>query len=430
MTPALLFHLSWRGLLGSPGTFALLVAAVAIGAGFQIPNAANLEGLQASLVDDGVLHGGGDVRVVPRDGSRFADGAGEAARLAALVDARAALPVLAFAGAIGHGKVAANEANLPHSRVSHGAIDTVNDGQVAVSEANLPIDTVNWHGPFVGAPIYGIDAIEPRPYRLVSGTDLAAGDRGILIGATIAQRLGAGVGDVVDLRVIFGTADHQLDDSAGRFAVRVRGIVSGSAYRSAFVDRAFLADAAGVPRAASTIAIHLGDHEAARAEAAAIAAARPDVIAVAWRDDDSGFASFLDAKQVVGGVSYAMVIAAIAIPMWALLYIQVLRRRRELAILRALGFSRGAVFATCAAQALVIAAIGCAIGAGIGALAIRYFDANPLFEVENFAVRPVAGLGVFVVPIVVIVATAFVAVIHPVWRASRIEPAIALRSLE
>jgi lipoprotein-releasing system permease protein len=389
-----------RGLAAGWGTTAMLVAAVAIGTGFQIPNTANLDGLHDALLEDGLTYGAGDIRVEPRDRAQFREGAEIVAKIRAAIPLRHAVPSLTFPGAVGV------------------------------------------KGRFLGAPIIGVDPAEPQPFHVTEGRSLEprATDHptpgtipgGILLGATIAQRLELEVGDTVDLRVLYGGKNPLGESNLGRFTAQIRGIVTASsgAYRFVFLDRALLSEEAGMPGAASSIAVHLDDHDAARALAPTLAAAVPEATAIAWRDDEVGFASYLDARDVIGGVSYAMVIAAIAIPMWALLYIQVLRRRRELAILRSIGFTRREVAATCVLQALSIAAVGCAIGAGLGTLAIRYFEANPLFEWESLRVRPVASASTFLIPMAVILATAVLAALHPAWRASRVEPAGALRRIE
>ncbi|MFN0250156.1 MAG: ABC transporter permease [Kofleriaceae bacterium] len=389
----LLAHLARRSLFSSRITVVLLVLSIAAGSGFQIANTANMTAFQAALVDENLTRGAGDVRVEPREEARFRDGEAIAAQIRALPGVRDAQPLLVFAGAIGkNGKR------------------------------------------FLGTPIYGVSPMQLPPYHLLEGAWLAPGDpQGILLGTQYIKRLEVGVGDEVELRVIFGAAGAAIDDdNVGRYTMTVRGIVAGAAgaYRSAFVDRSFLGVEVGEPKGASAILVHLHDHEAARTIAAEIAKAVPSAEVVAWRDDDPYLLNYLDANETVTTVSYAMVIAAVSVPMWALLYIHVLRRRREIGVLVALGFGTGEVFAIFLLQALVVAVIGCAVGAAIGVGLIFYFQAYPLFEWDTLVVRPLVTAGAFAGPSLVIIATALIAGAYPAWRAARTDPAVVLRRLE
>lgn len=389
----LLVYLARKSLFSSRITLVLLVLSLAAGAGFQIANTSNLTAFRASLLDESLTRGAGDVRVEPREEARFREGDAVASTIRALAGVRDAQPLLVFAGAIGkNGKR------------------------------------------FYGTPIYGVSPMQFPPFVLLEGSPLAAGDRdGILLGTQYQKRLEVGVGDEVEVRVIFGAAGAAIeDDNVGRYTMTVRGIVAGSAgaYRFAYVDRAFLGSEAGDPRGASAILVHLFDHEAARDVATEIAAAVPSAAAVGWRDDDPYLKNYLDANDTITSVSYAMVIAAVSVPMWALLYIHVLRRRREIGVLVAMGFSTMEVFAIYLLQALVVAIIGCAVGAALGAGLIVYFQAHPFFEWETMVIRPIVAAGVFLGPALVITATALVAGSYPAWRAARTDPAAVLRRLE
>jgi len=272
------------------------------------------------------------------------------------------------------------------------------------------------------------------PFHLTAGSWIVPGDReGILLGTLYEKRLGVGVGDSVELRVIFGAAGMAIDDdNVGRYTMKVRGIVAGSAgaYRFAFVDRSFLGAESGEPDGASAILVHLFDHEAAHDTAARLAARIAGIEAIGWRDDDPYLQSYLSANKTIINVSYGMVIAAVSVPMWALLYIHVLKRRREIGILVAVGFGRGEVFGMYLLQALVVAVIGCAIGAGLGVGLILYFQAHPVFQWETMVVRPLIEASVFAGPAFVITATALIAGSYPAWRAARTDPAAVLRRLE
>ena len=392
----LLLFVARRGLTASRLTAVLLVLPIALGVGFQIPNTANLAGSGATLLEEGLTRGAGDIRVEPRAGPRFADGDALAARLRELVHARAAAPLLSFAGAVGR------------------------DGR------------------FQGAPVFGVDPAAADgpglPFRVLEGAPLAPGDRGgVVIGTALARRLGVRVGDPVELRVIFSPPEAApTDEDLGRYTMTVRGLAAGSsgAYRFVYVDRAFLAAEAGEPGAASVIFLHLADHDAAAALAARIDRAVPEARARDWRTDDPFLPNMLSAYRVAGGVSYAMVVGAISVPLWALLYIHVLRRRREIGILVALGLGRGEVFAIFLLQSLLAAGAGIAIGAALGYAVCAYFEHRPVFSWEGMVVRPLLEPATFAVPALVALATVAAAGGFAAWRAARVDPARALASLE
>jgi lipoprotein-releasing system permease protein len=383
--------LALRGMWSSRGLL-LVIVAVALGAGIQMSNAANLAGFEAALLDDVLAHGRGDIRITPRDRSRFTQAEADAA-------------------------VAQS--------ASHEAVYLlVYPGGVAGSNRR-----------FLPASVIGVDRSASRPpYRLVAGAPLAeAGDHGVLLGTGLAVRLGVTIGDPIELRAVLGPRDALLGlPNTVELSGVVRGIVSGTSgsYRAVFVDRAVLGAAAGATGAVSLIALHTGRPHDAASDAASLAAGHPELEVRSWRDHDPGVAAYLEIRDTIGTISYLIVIAAVAIPMWTLLYIHVLRRQRELAILRAVGLSRGELFAICTLQSVVIAIVGCALGAGVGLLLTHYFSAHPILQVESLIVVPLLDARMFLVPFVVILVTSIVAAIHPSLRAARVAPAVVLRRIE
>jgi ABC-type lipoprotein release transport system permease subunit len=197
-----------------------------------------------------------------------------------------------------------------------------------------------------------------------------------------------------------------------------------------FVDRAFLAGELQDPDTASMIFVHLPDHDAAPAAAKAIETAIAGVRAVDWKTDDPFLPTMLRANRVIEHVSYGMVIAAISIPLLALMYIRALRKQREIAVLRALGFTRHDVFAIHALQSIAIGCVGSAIGAVVGVAAIAVFDRYPIFTWETMVVRPLSTPATFAVPIAVAIATATLAGAVAAWHAARTDPARVLQRLD
>ena len=109
------------------------------------------------------------------------------------------------------------------------------------------------------------------------------------------------------------------------------------------------------------------------------------------------------------------------------LLLSVGRRRRELAVLKVLGFTRGQVLTTVAAQASTLTALSLAIGLPLGIAAgrglwLRFAEGLGVVPV---AVVPVLSTGVVVLSALVI---ANVAATFPGWRAARSSAAEVLRS--
>jgi ABC-type lipoprotein release transport system permease subunit len=389
---AVVFFLARRSLFESRLTMALLIAAVAAGTGFQVPNSANMAGYESELLEEGVESWLGDIRVRPLRDPSFEDGDALAAKISAYPRVRAVLPILTLPGAIGK------------------------------------------EGRFIGAPVIGIPTDKDRrPFRLIDGKLPELGDKtSVVVGSSLAKRLGVKMGDTVRLRVVLSTSPTLFpEESVGRYTMHIRGIAGGSfgSIESMYVDRSFLAYEAGTPGAASILVVHIDDHFAAQGVAARIAADLPAASVRAWMVDSEYLQSTLSAAKAVGAVSQAMVVAAVTIPVLALLYINVLHRRREVGVLSALGFRQAEIFAAFLLQALLIGVIGTLLGCGLGYGLVRYFQAHPIFEWEGFVIRPVLSAECFARPSLVVLATTLIAGVYPAWRASRIDPARVLRGL-
>ncbi|MES1207272.1 MAG: FtsX-like permease family protein, partial [Pseudomonadota bacterium] len=338
--------------------------------------------------------GYGDVRVRPRHGDRFADGDGVAARVRAVPGVRAAVPVLMLPGAVGRG------------------------------------------GQFLSLPVAGVDAGGgARPYRLAAGADLQPGDdEGLLLGASAAERLGVRLGDRVQVQVILAAARRLvLDDGGlGRYELIVRGIVGGNfgAFDPVFVSRRFLGGELGTPAAASVVFAYTDDHFAAGALARRVGDALADTSARDWMEDAPFLRASIHASGVIGALSRSMVFLAVAVPVMALLYIGMLARRRQLALLSALGLSRGEVFTAFLFQTVLIGAGGALVGLAIGAGTVAYFVANPVFSWHAFVVRPALSVPVVVRSTLLAFAAAVGGGIFPAWRACRTDPAAVLREAD
>jgi ABC-type lipoprotein release transport system permease subunit len=383
--------LARKGLRESLLSTGLMITAVAVGVGFQVPSTANIQGYRAELLSQSLDDGFGDVRVRAERGAYVRDADAMARRLARLPGVSDVSPVL----------------GAPAS--------------------------VRAHGRAVSLPLL---ADEPRaafhPYRVTDGGLLTDGDAGVLLGVSIAGRLGAAIGDEVELTVLLSTYPRLVLDDAGyeTYKLTVRGLVGFGGSDTAYVTRSFLAGELGDETAASALLVHATDHERAPAIAAAIAGAERGVGAHAWMDDSPYLRSSVNAAETLAGASWFMGVMAVGIPVLALLYISTLHRRRQIGLLTAMGWSRGDLFVTFLLQALILGLAGVVVGGTIAVSLVRYLVAHPIFNWRGFVVRPVLSPVDLVRTAGAILATAVVAGTYPAWRAARLDPSRILRGIE
>ena len=383
--------LARRGLRESLFSTLLMIVAVAVGVGFEVPSAANLDGYRAELLSQSLDSSFGDVHVRAERGPVIHDADALAAELARFPGVVEADPVVGAPASVGG------------------------------------------HGRTASLTVFGA---EPRagyhPYRIVSGLPLEDGDDGVLLGVSVAKRLGVSIGEQVHLSVLLSTYPRLvLDDGGyGSYTLTVRGLIGFGASESAFVTRSFLAGELGDATLASAILLHARDHEDAAAIAAAVKRAVPNVGAFAWMDDSPYLRSSVRAVDTLTRASWVMGVLAVGIPVLALLYISTLHRRRQIGLLAAMGFSRVDLFVTFLLQAFILGAAGVVAGCLVAVALVRYLIAHPIFDWQSFVVRPLLTPGALARTAGAILVTAVVAGTYPAWRAARLDPSRILRGIE
>jgi lipoprotein-releasing system permease protein len=298
--------------------------------------------------------------------------------------------------------------------------------------AALILPAVVGHGDrFQSVAALALEAPDGRhPFRLVEGQPLPPGDDGgVLLGRTLARRLGVRVGDELKLRVVLGR--DRLDEEAGRYRLTVRGLFAGAfavcATDSIVVDRRFFARELGQSDATDVLLVYSDHPDGAGTLAARLAASLPKLEARSWSEDSALLRNAIHGSAAVAAISSAMVLAAVALPVAALLYLRSLQRRRQVALMAVVGIDRWEIFLVFLLEALVIALSGIALGCPIGYALVRYFHAHPIFEMEEFVLRPVETARTFVGPALTVFLATLISGIYPAWRAARSDPAGILR---
>ena len=393
-TPRLLLFLAWRSLGENRLSLVLLLLAVAVGVGFQVPNRANLAGFRAEIMRQEVSSGLGHVRVRPRQGDRFRDVADLIPRIAAMPSVEAVEPILILPGAIKKG------------------------GQLVV---------------------VGITGVNPvarqRPYERISGADLRPGDpHGVLLGERLARHLGAAVGDEVDIQVLLVNRPRLVleDGGLGNYTLEVRGLVGFAALVSVFVDWGFLAAETGEDRTASALLVRAKSDEAevARRIATRIENDFPSATAASWLDDSRYLRSVVGAVQAVESIAGGMSLFGVSIPVLALLYIDAIHRRRQVSLMSAIGFRGREIFYIFLAKALLVGIAGVVLGAALGWATVTYFRHHPIYDYERFVIHPAVSLGSWLWPVLTVLVTTVLAGSLPAWQAARVNPSDTLRRIE
>ncbi|HMN20450.1 MAG TPA: lipoprotein-releasing ABC transporter permease subunit [Ottowia sp.] len=301
-----------------------------------------------------------------------------------------------------------------------------------------------------GAMVRGIDpAQEPAVTEVVAQMRdtllprLAPGSFGVILGSDLARKLGVGEGDVVTLIAPSGQVTP-----AGVVPrlkqMTVLGTFSSGHYEyDSALALLHVDDAARIFRleGPTGIRVKLRDMDRAREVADEFAQTLSGhLLILDWtRQNRTWFAAVQLEKRMMF-IILTLIVAVAAFNLVSTLVMTVQDKRADIAILRTLGASPASIMKVFVVQGALVGVIGTLAGLALG-LAIafnidvivpaleRLFHASFLpkdvYLISQMPSDPQAG---DIVPIGVIsLLLSFVATIYPSWRASRVNPAEALR---
>lgn len=296
----------------------------------------------------------------------------------------------------------------------------------------------------VPVELAGVDPdVEPRTFRYVQhvqqGRYLQTGDAGgLVVGQTIAERLSAGVDDDVVATAV--GPDGQIQSAM----LRIVGIVAtGSEDADAGVcqvARPDLERLTGLP-GAGEVTLVLDDFrhaEAIRRELASRVSRGDEVLTLAEvaPDIQGHFEQDAASSRFVSAIILLIVLLGVASAQLA----AVLERRREFAVLSALGMSGARMVRLVVQEALLLGVAGALVALAVGVPIIwrfahvgldfrRYMGSTWTFQ--GVLLDPViyGDFGPWIVSYVTLVAigATLAASLYPAWYASRTDPAAALR---
>jgi lipoprotein-releasing system permease protein len=302
-----------------------------------------------------------------------------------------------------------------------------------------------------GAIIRGVlPELEPRVSELAEKmkqgqlTDLQAGEFNIILGQELALMLGVGPGDSVNVFVSEATVTPVgALPRAKRFTV-VGVFEAGAQEYDLGMALVHLADAQRLGRmgeGVTGVRLKLTDMWEAWPVARDLSDRMDGFYRVRdWGRDHANFFRALKMEKTVMFILLSLVIAIAAFNLVSSLVMLVQDKQSDIAILRTLGLSPGGVMRVFVVQGLVIGVVGIAVGVSGGVLlasnlshVVRFVEGLVGAELMPSDVYYISGVptAVYASDVAMVAGVAFVlcllATLYPAWRASRTDPATALR---
>jgi len=303
---------------------------------------------------------------------------------------------------------------------------------VAVSAGVLAFGTVA-----EPATLVGLDPVAERAvtdlWRAVAGgswSDLAARRDGVIVGAALAERLGAGVGDRVVATGESG-ASKELE-VVGLLAAGVGSLDESTATVHLSVAQGLAGWGGDEASELRLRTAGFTDLEPVRGRVQAAIGHRTET----WQETNR---AALQLFRTIGVTTYLLtgfVLVVAGLGIGNKLATMILDREREIAILRACGFSRAALRGVFLLEGVLLGVAGAVLGCLLSAVGILYLQAFPI----RFAPREGATLaytelylanrpGYYLLIAAVAVAIALVAALAAVRRAVRVLPVEVLRGV-
>jgi lipoprotein-releasing system permease protein len=310
---------------------------------------------------------------------------------------------------------------------------------------------LSYRGAMQPIQLHGIDPeLEPKVSiigdHMVQGrlADLQAGEFGVVIGEITARRFQLKVGDKLALIV------PEVSSVPGGITPRMQRInVVGIFKVGAELDSSLalinVADAAQIqrmqPGQVQSVRLKLQDlYQAPQVSAAVVAGLGEGYHASDWTLTQGSLFSAMKMEKTMIGLLLLLIVAVAAFNIIATLIMVVADKGADIAILRTLGATPRQIMGVFMVQGTVIGVIGTLIGGVLGVLAalnvsqlVGWLERSIGQQVLSSEVYFINNLpSDLQVPDVLLICTAalilsFLATLYPSWRASRIQPAEALR---
>jgi putative ABC transport system permease protein len=227
-------------------------------------------------------------------------------------------------------------------------------------------------GIVMGAPIELYSDWMNLSSFMVEGEPLSGGDDEVVIGGTLAEKLGASVGDEL---VLLGQTQ---DGSLSPVRANIRGIAkAGSAYfdQGVFLDLKSVQWMTDIEGGSTELLIYGSHRDMAGELAERIRQEITDegLLVQAWNEREP-WVTTLALVGVIHGILGFIIVFITALGVWNTMLMSVLERTKEIGVMRALGLSRLGTVAIFVVEALMISILGGGAGVVIGGMIAQYYE--------------------------------------------------------
>jgi len=270
------------------------------------------------------------------------------------------------------------------------------------------------------------DKVTPLRTSIVDGSldDLGAATDGALIGHQLADLLGVRVGDNVTCAAASG--ERVSLRIVALFESGIAALDKGRIYVPTRLAQTILGRGDAIDR----IEVRLRQPDSAPAVTARLEALF-GYDAESWQASNASMLSVFDQQNMITGLIIGAVLMVGGFGILAIQIMIVVEKRRDIALLKSVGYSSRDVLSIFLMEGAVVAVIGAALGAGLGHLVLM--GMRQIKSASGLGYSKPSTFAIYERPSVYIMAFGFavgvglLASLVPAWRASRVEPVDVLR---